>query len=217
MWMDNKSSRDLQIIDFVRQNATLQQEETTRGNFSERETLWKELGSQLKCDPQYCKNRWVNIRAAFRNNLRKGRDVPYKYQTELSFLNLESIYKSGDHWEPDSESDTNNRSITSGGFDDTAPQSDTAGEEVSQTARFKRKKTRSQWDNDYENYLHGGEVEQLVEVVKPPPEDPLKLFFDAMCASTRRLNTENIQRVRRELFDLVSKLEVEEANAAKEE
>lgn len=39
------------------------------------------------------------------------------------------------------------------------------------------------------------------------PQDPLKLFFDAMYASVRQMSKPDILHIRRKLFDLVSEVE----------
>lgn len=196
--MDDKTRHDLQIIDFVGKNPELQTDYVGRACLGDREILWRQLASQLGCDSLFCKTRWVNIRAAYRKNLKKQRATPYKYHKQLAFLALDdttSVFPTDP--EDDSEQEETNF-ITEQFIDDQE-------EEEEQEVDYKPlNRVEASADQNPRKVKRRRRVSTTSEEAG---EDPLSLFFRSMCASTRRLSSVNIRRVRKELFELVSHLE----------
>lgn len=197
--MDDKTRHDLQIIDFVGKNPELQTDYVGRACLGDREVLWRQLASQLGCDSLFCKTRWVNIRAAYRKNLKKQRATPYKYHKQLAFLALDdttSVFPT----DPEDESEQEETNLITEEYTD--------GQEEEQEVDYKlSKRVETSADQSPLRVKRRRRVSTSGVLTEEAGEDPLTLFFKSMCASTRRLSSVNIRRVRKELFELVSHLE----------
>lgn len=237
--MSEKSDIDLKIIEFARQNIGVVLNDSTRLTSAERHDLWCNLGTELNVHYSDLKTRWIHIKTAYRHNLQSRRTVPYKYQPLLGFLDYERIYGNGEaaaiHQENGGarHSEVDTTSPNHDGLCKVDPKSEAEEDnrdsfEDQKRPAKKRKKLIRKYKRPIKEEVTEPEEEELVEEQDQLqwnndelpedlalPEDPLKLFFDAMCASTRRLSADNIHRARKEIFDLIHRLEADEIQALK--